>query len=154
MAVSLYRERPQLFRIRNRVMLSCLSALKNRCIPTVPFLLRCSISERYVTEDRERCFSRIREPLRLKWYSYETRTYSHIQCFSFTISSAGYGHSSGYVIFKNIFCLKAIKECVEKVKPQYKKYHPTTPSASLLRRLIIKFEEAHSIRQMVSHKTL
>jgi hypothetical protein len=31
MAIRLYRERPQLFRIRNRVMPYCLSALKNQC---------------------------------------------------------------------------------------------------------------------------
>lgn len=66
-------------------------------------------------------------------------------------SSGGHGHNLVYMISKNISYLKAIKEYGGKVKPQYKKFHPTTPSASLLRRLIIKFTEAHSIRQMASH---
>ncbi len=65
-------------------------------------------------------------------------------------SSRGYGYNLVYVISKNIFYLKLTKECGGKVKPRYKKCHPTAPSASLLRRLIIKFEEAHSIRQMAS----
>ena len=43
------------------------------------------------------------------------------------------------------------KEGGAKVEP--KKFYPTKPypSTSLLRRLIIKFEEAHPIHQMVSH---